>query len=77
MSNTSNNKQKKVFFLSRWFKRMFFGPQKELSFMEEEALQSPLRLVVDNFLARRLSVIGVVVFAIVFLFVMPVYFPAH
>ncbi len=49
MSNTSNNKQKKVFFLSRWFKRMFFGPQKELSFMEEEALQSPLRSVVDNF----------------------------
>lgn len=78
MSNTSNNKnKKKVFFLSRWFKRMFFGPQKELSFMEEEALQSPLRSVVDNFLARRLSVIGVVVFAIIFLFVMlgPIFLP--
>ncbi len=44
--------------------------------MEEEALQSPLRSVVITS-ARRLSVIGVVVFAIVFLFVMlgPIFLP--
>ncbi len=77
MSNLDNNKKKQSFFLSRWFKRAFFGPQKELSFMEEEALQSPLRTVVDNFLSKRLSVFGLIVFVLVFLFVMlgPIFVP--
>ena len=77
MSNTKKDNKKQSFFLSRWFKRVFFGPQNELSFMEEEALQSPLRTVVDNFLSKRLSVIGLVVFLLVFLFVMlgPIFVP--
>lgn len=77
MSNTNDNKKNKSFSLSRWFKRAFFGPQKELSFMEEEALQSPLRTVVDNFVSKRLSLFGLVVFLLIFLFVMlgPLFVP--
>ncbi len=77
MSNNKNSNKNKSFSLGRWFKRMFFGPQKELSFMEEEALQSPLRTVVDNFVSKRLSLFGLVVFVLIFLFVMlgPIFVP--
>lgn len=73
----SNEKSKKEFFLARWFKRLFTGRKKELSFMEEEALQSPLRNVVRNFTSRRLAMTGLIVFLLIFLFVMvgPYFFP--
>ena len=77
MSNTNNSKHKMIFPLGQWFKRVFFGPHKELSFMEEEALQSPLRTIVDNFFSKKLSVFGLVVFILIFLFVMlgPIFVP--
>ncbi|MDD4080335.1 MAG: ABC transporter permease subunit [Eubacteriales bacterium] len=78
MSNINdNNKKKTPSLLSRWFKRAFFGPHRELSFMEEEALQSPLRTMADNFFARKLSVFGLVTFLLIFLFVMlgPIFVP--
>ena len=64
------SKEKKEFFLVRWFKRIFMGKKQELSFMEEEALQSPLRMIVHNFTSRRLAMTGLIVFLLIFLFVM-------
>lgn len=64
---SENNK--KEFFLLRWVKRLFWGPNRELSFMEEEALQSPLRMVVRNFWGRRISRVAVVLFVLILLIV--------
>ena len=36
-------KQKKTFFLVRWLKRFFLGERKELSFEEDEQIQTPMR----------------------------------
>ncbi|HPY94612.1 MAG TPA: peptide ABC transporter permease, partial [Clostridia bacterium] len=65
----SEQSKRKEFFLLRWFKRLFFGPARELSFLEEEALQSPLRLVMKNFWSRRISRVAVVLFGIILLIV--------
>ncbi|MGI6696705.1 MAG: ABC transporter permease subunit [Christensenellales bacterium] len=64
MSNTQSSKRKKS--ITGWFKRLFF-PHKELSFMEEEALQSPMRLVLHNFFSKRLSRMGLAVFLLILL----------
>ena len=58
MDKMKNTNKKRGFFLTRWLKRMFWGPQRELSFMEEEALQSPIRSVISNFRAKNLSMTG-------------------
>ena len=73
----TNDNKKRGFFLTRWFKRMFFGSQKELSFMEEEALQSPLRSVISNFRSKKLSMFGLITFVIILLFVLigPIFLP--
>lgn len=60
----SNNK-KKEFFLLRWLKRLFFGASRELSFLEEEAMQSPIRMVARNFWGRKISRVAVFLFAII------------
>lgn len=62
--------KKKEFFLKRWLGRLFHSQKKELSFMEEEALQSPFRMVVENFWANPLSRIGLIVFILIFIIVM-------
>lgn len=69
--------KKKEFFLARWSKRLLFGPQREMSFMEEEALQSPMRTIVKNFFSKPLSRIGLFVFLLIFLIVMvgPIFMP--
>lgn len=73
------NKQKnsRPFFLVRWFNRLFGGSRKELSFLEEEALQSPFRTTVNNFRSNKLSMLGLIVFLLIFAFVMvgPAFFP--
>ncbi len=76
MSN-QNQRNNKGFFLTRWLKRMFFGPQRELSFMEEEALQSPLRTVAGNFFSNKLSMTALIVFVLILLFVLigPIFLP--
>ena len=73
----SKQEGKKEFFLSRWFKRVFMGNKRELSFMEEEALQSPLRTIWHNFRSRKLAMTGLIVFLLIFVFVMvgPYFFP--
>jgi len=49
-------------------RRMFgLGPKHELSILEEEQMQSPMRTVLKNFFAKRLAIVGMVVFAIILL----------
>ncbi len=60
-----------------WFQRLFMGNRKELSFLEEEQLQSPMRTMVGNFLRKKTAMIGLITFLLIFLFVMigPIYLP--
>lgn len=69
----ANEKKKK----SSFFGRLFGSRNKELSFMEEEQLQSPGRTMVRNFLNNKLGMTGLIVFLIIFLFVLigPIYLP--
>ena len=73
----SRETKKKGFFLARWSRRLLFGPQREMSFMEEEALQSPMRTIIKNFFSRPLSRIGLFVFLFILLIVLvgPVFLP--
>lgn len=69
MTNKTNER-KKEFFLARWFKRLFGSRNEELSVLEEEALQSPFRMILNNFWSKKLSRIGLITFLIIFIFVM-------
>ncbi|MBQ1451303.1 MAG: ABC transporter permease subunit [Clostridia bacterium] len=60
--------KKKEFFLTRWIRRLLF-PNKELDIYAEEQMQSPFRLVVKNYFSKPMSVIALVVFIIIALFV--------
>lgn len=65
----SAENKKKGFFLTRWLKR-WFGPRKELSALEEEQLQSPIRNIIRNFMSRKLAMFGLIGFLAVFLVVL-------
>lgn len=52
------------------FARLFGNRNKQLSFMEEEQLQSPTRMIVRNFISNKLGMTGLIVFLCIFLFVM-------
>ena len=52
------------------FTRLFGNRNKERSFMEEEQLQSPGRLIAKNFFHNKLGMVGLIVFILIFLFVM-------
>mgnify|MGYP004559621565 CR=1 FL=1 len=62
------NKKKKS--KSSLFGRLFGNRNKTMSFMEEEQLQSPGRLIMKNFLHNRLGMTGLIIFLLIFLFVM-------
>ena len=49
------------------FARLFGNRNKQLSFMEEEQLQSPTRMIVRNFLNNKLGMSGLIVFLCIFL----------
>ncbi len=51
-------------------KRLFGKRDAELDIMQEEALQSPLRTVIKNFLENRLATGGLIVFLLIFLTVL-------
>ena len=73
----SDNK-KKEFFLTRWFKRMFFGPAKEVQdLLKEEQVQTPFKMMAKNFFHKRTVQVGLTVFILIFLFVTvgPYFFP--
>lgn len=65
--------------LSSWFKRLFYGPQKELSIFEEEQMQSPMRTIASNFYHNKLAMTAVIGFIIILLFVTlgPLFFPIY
>ncbi|MBR3935094.1 MAG: ABC transporter permease subunit [Oscillospiraceae bacterium] len=52
------------------FSRLFGNRNKQRSFMEEEQLQSPTRMIVRNFLNNKLGMMGLIIFLCIFLFVM-------
>lgn len=60
-----------------WLKRLFFGPQREMSILEEEALQSPMRTIIKKFWSKGISRMAVIVFLLIFLAVMigPIFLP--
>ncbi len=71
-------KNKKEFFLVRWFKRMFFGSSKEvMDIMKEEQVQTPFKMMAKNFFKKTTVRIGLTVFILIFLFVSvgPYFFP--
>lgn len=65
----SAENKKKGFFLTRWLKR-WFGPRKEMSALEEEQLQSPMKNIIRNFTGKKLAMFGLIGFLVVFLFVL-------
>ena len=54
--------------LGRWIKRMFFGSHKELSLMEEEAVQSPIRVTINKFFHKKLAIVALSLFIAIFAF---------
>ena len=72
-----DKKKKKGFRPFAWLRRIFFGPAKELSFLEEEQVQSPLRSMVKRFLHNKIAMSGVVVFLACLLLVTigPIFLP--
>ncbi|MBQ6431347.1 MAG: ABC transporter permease subunit [Oscillospiraceae bacterium] len=60
-----------------FLRRLFGNRNKVLSFMEEEQLQSPGRMIVKNFTHNKLGMAGLIIFLCIFLFVMvgPYFFP--
>ena len=50
----SENK-KKQFFLTRWFKRMFFGSSKEIQdLLKGEQVQTPFKMMAKNFFKKSI-----------------------
>jgi len=70
------NKKKKSR-VSTWFGRLFFGPAKELSFLEEEQVQSPLRSMAKRFFSNKIAMSGLFIFVACLLLTMigPYFFP--
>ena len=64
------SKQKKEFFLVRWFKRCVLGSRDELPLEEEEKIQTPMRAMVESFVHKPLAMIGLTVFIAIFIFVL-------
>ncbi len=50
------------------FSRSFFGTHKEMTILEEEAVQSPLKVTAKKFVKNKLAIIGLSVFLAVLLF---------
>ena len=63
--------KKKEFFLVRWFKRMFFGRDKEIvDIMHEEQLQTPFKTMMKKFLKKKTVVFALITFLLIFAFVL-------
>ena len=56
--------------IASFFGRLFGNRNKQLSFMEEEQLQSPTRMIIRNFMSNKLGMTGLIIFLCIFLFVM-------
>ena len=74
----SKDGMKKDSFFLTLIKSLFGGKsKKELDIMQEEAIQSPLRTVIKNFLENKLAMTGLVVFILIFAIVIvgPFFYP--
>lgn len=58
-------------------KRLFGRKNAELDIMQEEALQSPMRTIVKNFMGNKLAMGGLIIFVAIFLVVLigPLFYP--
>lgn len=76
MGNNKNNSKKHSFSL---MKRLFGGKNKnvEMDILQEEALQSPMRTIIKNFVGNRLAMGGLIIFILMFLIVLigPIFYP--
>ena len=63
-------KKKKEFFLARWFKRCFLGNREELTLQQEEQIQTPAKTMLKNFIHKRLAMVGLIGFLVIFVFVL-------
>ena len=70
MAKNKDKKTKKPSTIGTALRRMFGIQKKQLSFQEEEALQSPARAAARNFFHKPMAVIGLVMFLVIFLCVM-------
>jgi len=70
-------KPKRKSFLAAFLRSMVFGQKEIISIMEEEQVQSPFRTIMKNFVGRRLTQAGLIVFIIIFLFcfIVPLFLP--
>ncbi len=63
--------KKNEFFLFRWFKRAFNGPDQEIrDIMQEEQVETPFKTMAKNFFAKHTVRVGLIGFFLVFLFVL-------
>ena len=71
------NKRVTGFSLRVWARRLFFGPAKELNFLEEEQVQSPMRSMIKRFLHNKVAMTGVTIFVACLLLVIigPIFLP--
>jgi len=74
---SKDNMKKDSFFLS--VVKNLFGKrsEKEIDIMQEEAIQSPLRTVIKNFVENKLAMTGLIVFILIFAIVLvgPYFYP--
>lgn len=61
---------KKMNWFVRWMRRLFLGNRVELSVLEEEALQGPVRTIIRNFFSKTLSRVGLFTFLAILIFVL-------
>jgi peptide/nickel transport system permease protein len=76
MNASENSNNKKPNFLYLLFAKLF-GGKKQLSLLEEEQMESPFRIVVNNFRDNKVAMTGLIVFILIFAFVLigPYFFP--
>ncbi|MFS8501366.1 MAG: ABC transporter permease subunit [Caldicoprobacter sp.] len=76
MNANKNSNNKKPSFLYLLFTKLF-GGKKQLSLLEEEQMESPFRIVINNFRDNKVAMTGLIVFILIFIFVMvgPYFFP--
>lgn len=65
MENNIKRRSRLVTWLGRWF----YGSKKELSFLEEEQVTSPTRMMVKQFFHNKIAMTGMVIFIAILLFV--------
>ena len=73
---SEGKRNKRGFHLSTWIKRLIW-PGKELDFLQEEAVLSPMRSVLKRFFHNKIALTGLIILILMFLLVTigPLFFP--